>query len=135
MTAADVEANQATMDNMRLWRPSILAQNFQSLQRIRNYYEFRDVDVGRYELEDEPRVLMVSGREVTQADQTTTWQNEHLVFTHGFGAVAAKVNTANSRGRADLRRSRTSPCATRRVLRWSSRASTSARAHPATRPS
>jgi uncharacterized membrane protein (UPF0182 family) len=97
VTAADLEGNEATQDNIRLWRPAILAQNFLSLQRIRNYYEFHDVDVGRYELEDESRVLMISGREVTQA-QTTTWQNEHLVYTHGFGAVAAKVNTANTEG-------------------------------------
>lgn len=97
VTSSDVEANQATIDNIRLWRPAILAENFLSLQRIRNYYEFRDVDVGRYELDDAARVLMISGREVTQ-EQTTTWQNEHLVFTHGFGAVAAKVNTANTEG-------------------------------------
>jgi uncharacterized membrane protein (UPF0182 family) len=97
VTGEDLRANQATKDNIRLWRPSILAQNFLSTQRIRNYYEFRDVDVSRYVLDGTPRVLMVSGREVTQ-DQTTTWQNEHLVYTHGFGAVAAKVNAANSEG-------------------------------------
>ena len=97
VTGEDLAANQATKDNIRLWRPAILGQNFLSLQRIRNYYEFRDVDVSRYVLDDTPRVLMVSGREVTQS-QTTTWQNEHLVFTHGFGAVAAKVNAANSEG-------------------------------------
>jgi uncharacterized membrane protein (UPF0182 family) len=89
VTGEDLRANQATKDNIRLWRPSILAQNFLSTQRIRNYYEFRDVDVSRYVLDGTPRVLMVSGREVTQ-DQTTTWQNEHLVYTHGFGAVAAR---------------------------------------------
>jgi uncharacterized membrane protein (UPF0182 family) len=97
VTGEDLQANQATKDNIRLWRPSILAQNFLSTQRIRNYYEFRDVDVSRYVLDGTPRVLMVSGREVTQ-EQTTTWQNEHLVYTHGFGAVAAKVNAANTEG-------------------------------------
>jgi uncharacterized membrane protein (UPF0182 family) len=97
VTGEDLAANQATKDNIRLWRPTILGQNFLSTQRIRNYYEFRDVDVSRYVLDDTPRVLMVSGREITQS-QTTTWQNEHLVFTHGFGAVAAKVNAANSEG-------------------------------------
>ena len=97
VTGEDLQANQATKDNIRLWRPSILAQNFLSTQRIRNYYEFRDVDVSRYVLDGTPRVLMVSGREVTQ-EQTTTWQNEHLVYTHGFGAVAAKVNAANAEG-------------------------------------
>jgi len=97
--ASDIESNRSTIENIRLWRPAILKENFLSLQRFRSYYEFRDVDVDRYELDGEQRVLMVSGREVAQAGiEGQTWQNEHLVFTHGFGAVAAKVNTANSEG-------------------------------------
>ncbi len=97
--AADLDANSATIENIRLWRPEVLEQNFESLQRFRSYYEFRDVDVDRYDLEGRQRVLMVAGREVAQAGiDGQTWQNEHLVYTHGFGAVAAKVNTQNSEG-------------------------------------
>ncbi len=81
---------------------AILQENFQSLQRIRQYYDFHDVDVDRYTLANgERRVLMVSGREVTQAGiphRRETWQNEHLVYTHGFGAVAAQVNPATTEG-------------------------------------
>ena len=101
VTAADLEENQATKDNIRLWRPSIIGQNFQSLQRFRQFYEFRDVDVDRYLIDGVPNVLMVSGREVSQAGiqaEARTWQNEHLVYTHGFGAVAARVETANTEG-------------------------------------
>ena len=36
------------ISNIRLWRPTVLKENFQSLQRIRQYYEFHDVDVDRY---------------------------------------------------------------------------------------
>lgn len=97
--ASDLEANRTTIENVRLWRPEVLEQNFESLQRFRSYYEFRDVDVDRYELDGEQRVLMLAGREVAQAGiEGQTWQNEHLVYTHGFGAVASKVNTANSEG-------------------------------------
>ena len=99
VAASDLEPNRTTIENIRLWRPEVLEQNFQSLQRFRSYYEFRDVDVDRYELDGEQRVLMLAGREVSQAGiDGQTWQNEHLVYTHGYGAVAAKVNTANSEG-------------------------------------
>ncbi|MGH2540775.1 MAG: UPF0182 family protein, partial [Actinomycetota bacterium] len=99
VTPADLDANFATKDNIRLWRPTILGQNFQSLQRFRQFYEFRDVDVDRYLLDGKPNVLMVSAREISQAGiEARTWQNEHLVFTHGFGAVAARVETANAEG-------------------------------------
>ncbi len=93
--------NEATVSNIRLWRPAVLKENFQSLQRIRQYYEFDDVDVDRYDLNGTRRVLMVSGREVTQDGIPTggaTWQNTHLVYTHGFGAVAAQVNSASTEG-------------------------------------
>ena len=58
-SAEDIEANEATKENIRLWRPSVLEENFRALQRFRQYYEFRDVDVDRYELDGERQVLMV----------------------------------------------------------------------------
>jgi uncharacterized protein len=97
----DVERNETTISNIRLWRPGVLRQNFQSIQRIRQYYEFPDVDVDRYEIDGERRVLMLSGREVTHAgitEQARTWQNLHLVYTHGYGAVAAQVNSISADG-------------------------------------
>src|SRR6185503_8885271 len=97
VSAEDIQANEATVSNIRLWRPRVLKENFQSVQRIRQYYDFNDVDVDRYTMSDgQRRVLMVSGREVTQSGITgtgKTWQNQHLVYTHGFGAVAAQVNS------------------------------------------
>lgn len=96
-----LQENSATVSNIRLWRPSVLLENFQSLQRIRQYYEFKDVDVDRYNVSGEPRVLMVSGREISQNGIPAggaTWQNTHLVYTHGYGAVAAQVNTATTEG-------------------------------------
>ena len=42
-----------------------------------------------------------SGREISQNGIPTggaTWQNTHLVYTHGYGAVAAQVNTATTEG-------------------------------------
>ncbi|MGZ5319243.1 MAG: UPF0182 family membrane protein, partial [Actinomycetota bacterium] len=102
LTARDIKDNPTTIQNIRLWRQGILQENFQSSQRIREYYEFKDVDVDRYTLANgDRRVLMLSGREVSQTgipEQAQTWQNTHLVYTHGFGAVAAQVNQATTEG-------------------------------------
>ena len=105
VTASDIKDNEATIDNIRLWRRSVILENYQSLQRIRSYYEFRDVDVDRYTLDGERRVVMMSGREVSQAGiqvDAQTWQNEHLVYTHGYGAVSALVNQATAEGAPSL---------------------------------
>ena len=56
---------------------------------------------------------MMSGREVSQAGiqvDAQTWQNEHLVYTHGYGAVSALVNQATAEGAPEPDAGRTSRC-------------------------
>ncbi len=48
VTSEEVRENDATISNIRLWRPDVLRDNYISLQRFRSYYEFNDVDVDRY---------------------------------------------------------------------------------------
>jgi hypothetical protein len=101
VSAEVLREDDATISNIRLWRPSVLIDNYRSLQRIRQYYEFNDIDVDRYELDGTRRVVMVAAREISQAgipEGGKTWQNTHLVYTHGFGAVASQVNTATAEG-------------------------------------
>jgi uncharacterized membrane protein (UPF0182 family) len=101
VTAADVDANEATISNIRVWRPDVLEDNYTSLQRFRAYYAFNDIDVDRYVVNGERRVVMISAREVSQAEIPSggrTWPNQHLVYTHGFGAVASQVNIATAEG-------------------------------------
>ncbi len=101
VTSQGLQDNAATVSNIRLWRPEILRENFEGLQRIRLFYDFSDVDVDRYPIGGARRLVMVAAREVSQEAIPTgggTWQNRHLVYTHGFGAVASVVNTATTEG-------------------------------------
>ncbi len=107
LTAQQVRDNSTTIQNIRLWRPTELQSNFEAFQRVRDYYAFRDVDVDRYPIgtNGEQRVIMLSAREINQDGipaAGATWQNQHLVYTHGFGAVASQVNTATSEGQPVL---------------------------------
>lgn len=106
LTTADMSSNAATVANIRLWQPNpILKDNYDQLQRIRQYYEFQDVDVDRYPLQNSERMVMISAREVSQngiPGTAGTWQNRHLVYTHGYGAVASQVNTATTEGQPDF---------------------------------
>jgi uncharacterized protein len=101
VTAAEINDNATTIQNIRLWRPNILLQDYQALQRIKQYYEFNDVDVDRYDINGQRRVVMLSSREVAQdgiPGNGGSWQNRHLVYTHGIGAVASAVNTSTTEG-------------------------------------
>jgi uncharacterized protein len=102
LPAATLRANQVTVGNVRLWEPGVLKVGIQNLQAIGQYYEFSDVDVDRYPIGGAPRQVMISAREVDPRNldrSAQTWQNLHLAYTHGYGVVAAQVNTAEASGR------------------------------------
>ncbi|MEO8681290.1 MAG: UPF0182 family protein, partial [Vicinamibacterales bacterium] len=48
LTRADIEANRATLDNVRLWDHQPLLETFGQIQEIRTYYDFVSVDNDRY---------------------------------------------------------------------------------------
>ena len=101
LTANDVVADKQTLQNIRLWDPTIVAQSYSQLQSIRPYYEFPNVDVDRYVIDGKREQVLVSAREMNSSllpDQAQTWVNRHLVYTHGFGLVMSPVNAADTRG-------------------------------------
>jgi len=101
LTAADLRNNRPTIDNIRVWEPNVLKQANTNLQAIGQYYDFNDVDVDRYQIDGQERQVMVSAREVDPTRlqaSAQTWQNLHLAYTHGYGVVAAQVNTAQAPG-------------------------------------
>ena len=101
LTAQDVINNRDTLENVRLWDPSIVTQSYRQLQVIRPYYDFRDVDVDRYEIDGRSRQVLVSAREMDVqqlAQNARTWQNQHLIYTHGYGMVMSPVNEADTKG-------------------------------------
>lgn len=97
-----------TIPGIRLMDPIVIPPAFQQLQQVRGFYSFSDpLDVDRYEVADpetgvvSERDMVVAVREV-DADgipaEQRNWINEHTVYTHGFGVVAAYGNTRESDG-------------------------------------
>lgn len=101
----DIEENQVTLDNVRLWDPGVLQTTFQELQSLRPYYQFVDVDIDRYEVDGQLRQVGVAARELSLGSLqpgAQTWQNLKTFYTHGFGLVASLVNTATPEGQPQL---------------------------------
>ncbi len=96
-----IQNNKTTLQSIRLWDPATLQNTYQQLQELRPYYDFRDVDVDRYNLDGDVKQVMLSVREVATSDlpaQAQTWQNEALVYTHGYGVVSSDVSTRRRDG-------------------------------------
>src|SRR6185437_5617080 len=64
LTMADIRANVATIDNVRLWERDLLKQTFGQLQEIRTYYDFASVTDDRYMINGRYRQVHLSAREL-----------------------------------------------------------------------
>jgi hypothetical protein len=99
LTEADIRANGATIDNVRLWDRDPLLQTFGQLQEIRTYYDFLSVDDDRYWIDGKYRQVLLSPRELNAASlPTRTFINERLTFTHGMGLTLGPVNQVTTEG-------------------------------------
>jgi uncharacterized protein len=96
-----LQANKATVDNIRLWDWQPLMDTYGQLQEIRTYYKFHDVDVDRYVLDGTYQQVMLSARELKQTllpANAQTWVNRRVLFTHGYGVVMSSVTRKNAEG-------------------------------------
>lgn len=100
-----VERNQNLFSNIRLWDYRALDAVYKQFQEIRLYYEFVDVDIDRYTINDEYRQVMVSAREMEIENlpaQSQTFVNQRFKYTHGYGITLTTVNDFTSQGLPNL---------------------------------
>ncbi|HTV11884.1 MAG TPA: UPF0182 family protein [Acidimicrobiales bacterium] len=93
-------ANRQSIANIPLIQPDLTDVNsiFTKYQGFRNYYTMSGPTTDRYDLpvgpggaEKETQVL-VSARELNDQGVASSWVNQHLQFTHGYGAVVTPSN-------------------------------------------
>ncbi|MGH9486259.1 MAG: UPF0182 family protein [Terriglobales bacterium] len=90
-----------TANNIRLWDQGPFQEDANQLQALRPYYDFPDVDVDRYDIDGHVRQVLIAARALDTSrlpDSAQTWVNLRLQYTHGYGAVAALVNTSTPEG-------------------------------------
>jgi uncharacterized membrane protein (UPF0182 family) len=102
-TPEELRADSDTTANIRLLDPALLSPTYKNLQQFRPYYDFPDsLDVDRYTIDGTRRDVVAAVREVSLTGlppQQRNWVNDHTVYTHGFGFVAALGETTTDGGR------------------------------------
>lgn len=96
-----LRADAQTTTQIRIMDPAIIGPTVRQLEQYRAYYQFQEpLDVDRYEIDGEMQDTIVSVRElnVDQLGAGSSWVNETLVYTHGYGLVAAAGNERTSDG-------------------------------------
>jgi len=106
-SSAALHAQSANLPGFRLMDPAVVSRAFQQLQQVKGYYQFPSIlAVDRYQLPGEgpvPQDLAVAVRGLSgpPAGQGN-WINTHLVYTHGYGFVAARENSVSGGGTPDF---------------------------------
>jgi len=101
LSKQDIETQQLTIQNIRIWDERPLLQTYRQIQSIRLYYDFTNIDVDRYVINGQLRQVTLAARElmVNQLPaQANTWVNRHLIYTHGYGLALSPVNEVSSEG-------------------------------------
>ena len=94
-----IDTNSGTIDNARLWDPNVIRDTYLTLQNLQTYYQIGDVDVDRYLIDGETRQVLIAARGLNSADlPSQSFVNRHIVYTHGYGAVASPSNQADPDG-------------------------------------
>ncbi|MFA5922978.1 MAG: UPF0182 family protein [Methylococcaceae bacterium] len=88
----DIETwgTQKRFENIPVWDREYLIDSYKQLQEIRPYYKITSVDEDRYFILDHTRQVNLAAREVNISKlppEAQNWENTHLRYTHGYGAV------------------------------------------------
>jgi uncharacterized membrane protein (UPF0182 family) len=96
----DLQKDAEVAAQIRLLDPQVVPSTFRQLQQIKQYYNFADsLAVDKYDLNGKPRDTVIAARELSLAgSDQRNWVNDHTVYTHGFGVVAAYGSQINSDG-------------------------------------
>ncbi len=101
--AGALRADAETATSIRLLDPQIVSPSFRQLQQNKQFYDFQDqLAVDRYTIGGESRDTVIAVRELNLGGlgaNQRNWVNDHTVFTHGYGVVAAFGNQVGADGR------------------------------------
>jgi hypothetical protein len=100
--ASQLASQVSALQGMRLLDPDVVSTTFQQLQQVKSYYQFpKSLSMDRYRLPgaSQPQDTVVAVRDMGGPPPgQANWFNTHLVYTHGFGVVAATANSIQPNG-------------------------------------
>jgi uncharacterized membrane protein (UPF0182 family) len=100
--AGALRSDAKTTASIRILDPALVSDAFRQLEQYRQYYSFPNrLHVDRYVIDGETQDTVVAVRELNQAGlgDSQSWYNSTIVYTHGYGFVAAYGNRRDSDGK------------------------------------
>lgn len=98
--AGQLSTDAETTAQIRLLDPQVVSPTFRQLQQSKQYYTFADIlAVDKYKIRGKSYDTVIGARELNLAgNDNRNWVNDHTVYTHGYGVVAAYGNRVSRNG-------------------------------------
>jgi uncharacterized membrane protein (UPF0182 family) len=100
-TPGALKADAQTAAQIRIIDPTLVSASFRQLEQYRQYYDFTGhLDVDRYTVNGKSQDTVLAVRELNQSGlgSSQSWINNVIVYTHGYGLVAAYGNQRSTDG-------------------------------------
>jgi len=93
-TQGALREDAETTANIRIIDPALITRTFRQFEQVRQFYQFPEyLDVDRYEIDGTTQDTVIALRELNQEGQSSRgWDNDTIIYTHGYGVVAAYGN-------------------------------------------
>lgn len=104
LSPAELNESAESRVSSRLLDPTMVSEAFEQLQQVRGYYTVpAALDVDRYTIGDDekPSDIVIAMRELNLdglKESQRNWNNDHTVYTHGYGVIAARGNERGEQG-------------------------------------
>lgn len=103
-SASALKQDAETAAQIRLLDPQVVSPTFKQLQQMKQYYTFADtMAVDKYDIDGVNQDTVIAAREVNlDGNDNRNWVNDHTVYTHGYGVVAAYGNKVTADGKPEF---------------------------------
>jgi hypothetical protein len=103
--AGALRTDAETTASIRILDPDLVSKSFAQLEQFKQYYQFENhLDVDRYMINGKSQDTVIAARELSQSGlgNAQTWYNNTIVYTHGYGIVAAYGNKRSTTGQPEF---------------------------------
>ncbi|RSX54029.1 hypothetical protein D2E25_0335 [Bifidobacterium goeldii] len=99
-----LSAEAESTAQIRLLDPQVVSPTFKQLQQSKQYYTFADtLAVDKYDIDGVSQDTVIAARELDlEGNDNRNWVNDHTVYTHGYGVVAAYGNKVTADGQPEF---------------------------------
>ncbi|MGH1490816.1 MAG: UPF0182 family protein [Acidimicrobiales bacterium] len=98
LTAADVDSFEDVLANVPVVDPQLATEEVTRTEAARKIYGFSSsLDVDRYEIDGEQRPVVLSVRGLNVGEVGASWEQQHIIFTHGHGLAMAAAYDETAR--------------------------------------